>query len=195
MNLRTLVREIKLSEYKKQITGGALIGVLIAVSLAYGVSIYFPSEQVHTAYPSTTTWKTSATPPTYTTVITTTVPTEAPSSETKTGITSRTELTSTVTEVLTERGGLEVTVYALNQTDIVVNIRSSSEITITDILLNGNTLTSLKGEVSDFTLPIKVTPHTMQTIKLKFSTPLPSNTTYNVLIKTSSDYYTTVAIP
>ncbi|MEM3403378.1 MAG: hypothetical protein QXJ17_02325 [Nitrososphaeria archaeon] len=184
-----------MSEYKKQITGGALVGVLIAVSLAYGASIYFPSEQIHTAYPSTTNWKTSATPSTYTNVITTTVPTEAPSSETKTGTTSRTDLTTTVTEVLTEREGLEVAVYALNQTDIVVNIRSSRDITITDILLNGNTLTSLKGEVFDINLPIKVTPRSPQTIKLKFSTPLPSNTTYNVLIKTSSDYYTTVVIP
>jgi hypothetical protein len=188
-----------LSEYKRQITAGALVGVLMAVVLAFGVSTYFPAEQAYTTYPSTTTWKTSATPQTYTTTITSTVPTGVPSGETKTEPVSRTELTTTVTvtDVLAGRESLEVTAYALSQTEIVVNIRSlsSNEIVITDIFLNGNTLASLKGEVSDFSLPIKVMPWSLQTIKLKFSTPLPSNSTYKVLIRTSSDYYQTVVIP
>jgi len=61
----------------------------------------------------------------------------------------------------------------------------STDQTITGILVNGNSLSSVNGGTSNPSLPIKVAAGTSQTIYLTFNSPLSSNTIYFVAIQTS----------
>jgi hypothetical protein len=102
------------------------------------------------------------------------------------GLTSTIRVTSTTTVTSVER--LEITgAYASSQTQVVVDVKNSgsTDQTITDILVNGKTLSSVNGGISNPSLPIKVAAGTSQTINLTFSSPLSSNTIYFVTIQTS----------
>jgi hypothetical protein len=68
----------------------------------------------------------------------------------------------------------------------MVNVKNtgSTDQTISDILVNGKSLSSVNGGTSNPSLPITISAGVSQTIILNFSSPLPSGT-YFIAIRTS----------
>jgi len=133
------------------------------------------SSGTTSAQPDTTTFTESSTsivinPPAGTTVTITMTETEASATVTVGKIVS-------TTTVITEQ--IQITdVNAINASQITItalNVGNVDE-TLTDILVNGNPLSSVNGGTSNPSLPITITSGGSQVIFLNFSSPLLSGT-------------------
>jgi len=97
-------------------------------------------------------------------------------------------VTVTTTTTVTSIEGIEITnAYASSPTQVVLNIKNigSTEQTITDILVNGKSLSSVNGGTSNPSLPSTIAAGASETFILNFSSPLPSGT-YFIAIRTST---------
>ncbi|MGD0330339.1 MAG: hypothetical protein ABSB40_07840 [Nitrososphaeria archaeon] len=83
---------------------------------------------------------------------------------------------TTTTTVIEQIGITDA--YAINATQITVTAINYGYVdeTLTDILVNGNPLSSVNGGVSNPSLPIIIAPGASQIITLNFSSPLQSGT-------------------
>jgi hypothetical protein len=133
------------------------------------------SSEITSAQSGTTTFTRSST----------TIVTNSPVGTTVTITMTETEASATVTvgqiisttTVITEQ--IQITdVNAINSTKITItalNVGNVDE-TLTDILVNGNPLSSVNGGISNPSLPITIASGGSQVIVLNFSSPLPSGT-------------------
>ena len=150
----------------------------IATSTSYITSGIPTTTTGTTTVPFDTTSVTESSP---TTMITTTSPVGTTITLTMTETAATATITlgqiiSTTTKI-TEQIGI-TDAYAVSTTQITVTAVNFGYVdeTLTDILVNGNPLSSVNGGVSNPSLPITIAPGASQIITLTFSSPLESGT-------------------
>jgi hypothetical protein len=92
-----------------------------------------------------------------------------------------------------------IDVYRNNLTNLAVLVENvgNVEANITDIYINGEPVSSMNGTISTPKIPFILKTRGVQTIRLSFSSPLPSNVSYEVVVQTyiGSNYTGRVTIP
>lgn len=90
-------------------------------------------------------------------------------------------------------------VYHNSLTDLAVLVENvgNVEANITDVFVNGEPVSSMDGIISSPEIPFILKTGGVQTVRLSFSSPLPSNVSYVVAVHTyiGSNYTGTVTIP